>query len=402
MEYGNVDDPRERELYFDLGTFTYTTAYHFKSSKQWNISAGLNGMSQANTNRGSSALIPEYSLNDLGLFLYTQKNLSQFSISGGLRFDSRSIHSKYLEEGGQIRFEAFQRNFSNLSGTLGFSYTPSKAWVIKWNLARGFRAPSIAELASNGAHEGTNRYEYGQRDLRSETSLQTDIGVEWSTEHLSLSSNFFYNAIQQFIFYRKIPAAAGGDSVIITDENTYMAFAFDQRGARLYGGEFSADLHPHPLDWLHFENSLSWVVGRFAQPIEGDQDLPFLPAARLLSELRGEWKKAPSWLKNAYLKLELDHNFTQNRFFGTYNTETLTPAYTLLHLGLGGDLHIKGGQVVNLYFAVQNIGDVAYQNHLSRLKYTALNPVTGRYGVFNMGRNYTLRFNIPFQSKLRG
>jgi iron complex outermembrane receptor protein len=38
---------------------------------------------------------------------------------------------------------------------------------------------------------------------------------------------------------------------------------------------------------------------------------------------------------------------------------------------------------------------VAYQNHLSRLKYTDINPVTGREGVFNMGRNFVMKLNIP-------
>jgi iron complex outermembrane receptor protein len=44
----------------------------------------------------------------------------------------------------------------------------------------------------------------------------------------------------------------------------------------------------------------------------------------------------------------------------------------------------------------QNIADVAYQHHLNRLKYGPTNEATGRMGVFNMGRNYSLKINIPF------
>jgi iron complex outermembrane receptor protein len=43
----------------------------------------------------------------------------------------------------------------------------------------------------------------------------------------------------------------------------------------------------------------------------------------------------------------------------------------------------------------QNITDVAYQNHLSRLKYSAENVASGRMGVFNMGRNFSLKLNVP-------
>jgi iron complex outermembrane receptor protein len=43
----------------------------------------------------------------------------------------------------------------------------------------------------------------------------------------------------------------------------------------------------------------------------------------------------------------------------------------------------------------QNLTDVAYQNHLNRLKYTAVNMATGRMGVFNMGRNFSIKVNVP-------
>lgn len=39
----------------------------------------------------------------------------------------------------------------------------------------------------------------------------------------------------------------------------------------------------------------------------------------------------------------------------------------------------------------------AYQNHLSRLKYADPNVITGRRGVYNMGRNVTFKVVIPLQ-----
>jgi len=74
---------------------------------------------------------------------------------------------------------------------VGISYEPADFLTLKANLARGFRAPSLAELTSNGAHEGTNRYEYGDRDLRSETSLQFDGGFDVNYEHLSVGLSVF-------------------------------------------------------------------------------------------------------------------------------------------------------------------------------------------------------------------
>jgi iron complex outermembrane receptor protein len=63
---------------------------------------------------------------------------------------------------------------------------------------------------------------------------------------------------------------------------------------------------------------------------------------------------------------------------------------------MGGDFINKGKILFSLYLAVNNLTDVAYQNHLSRLKYTSENLVTGRTGIYNMGRNMSVKLNIPF------
>lgn len=81
-------------------------------------------------------------------------------------------------EGGDVKFPAFRKSFSNLSGSVGISYEAADAIILKANVARGFRAPSLAEISSNGTHEGTNRYEYGSLELKSETSLQFDGGID--------------------------------------------------------------------------------------------------------------------------------------------------------------------------------------------------------------------------------
>src|SRR4029077_7119507 len=134
---------------------------------------------------------------------------------------------------GQTKFAAFTKNFSNISGSAGASYEISKALALKANIARGFRAPNFAELASNGAHEGTNRYEIGNNDLRSEVSLQGDAGIELTTEHLSLDASLFYNHISNFIFYERVQNGAGSDSVL-TDPQTGQqldVFKFAQQNA---------------------------------------------------------------------------------------------------------------------------------------------------------------------------
>jgi iron complex outermembrane recepter protein len=395
QEYGNVLDPGTPDLFFNLNTFTYNIQYHLPDMDKWKTAIGLNGMQQQNQNKAEEVLIPEYSLFDIGGFIYTQKNFEKFTISGGFRFDNRSIDSKALTVDNETKFRAFTRSFSNVSGSAGISYEASKALTVKFNIARGFRAPAIAELASNGAHEGTNRYEYGDNNLKSETSLQFDAGIDISTEHISFSASGFVNSIDNFIFYRKLESTHGGDSLVNVDGEDIMAFKFSQAKATLYGGELNLDIHPHPLDWLHFENTFSYVRGVFDHPVEGVKNIPFIPAARLITQLKGEFLKRGKHISNLTMSLELDNTFKQNDAFTAYNTETPTSGYTLLNAGVSACFVKNKKTLFTLIFTGNNITDVTYQNNLSRLKYTDVNNITGRMGVFNMGRNFSFKVNVP-------
>ncbi len=402
QEFGNPEDPVEKELFFDLKTINYSVQWQLPELKEWHTTIGVNGMGQRNVNKGAEALIPEYNLFDIGGFVYAQRIFKKATLSGGFRFDNRSVDSKELFEGTDLKFIAFTRSFANFSGSAGISFEPSDAVTLKANIARGFRAPSLAELASNGAHEGTNRYEYGDQTLRSETSLQVDGGIDISNEHFGIELSTFYNRMNDFIFYRKLESVFGGDSLVNVNGDDIRAFQFDQQPAKLAGIEASVDIHPHPIHWLHFENTVSFVRGKFDNSIDGSNNLPLIPAARLVSELRADFKKAGKVFSNLYVKLEADKTFSQNNPFSGYDTETATSGYTLLNAGFGSEIIGSNKKsIFNIYFALNNIGNTAYQNHLSRLKYTAENRVTGRTGVFSTGRNFSVKLNVPLNFSKR-
>ncbi len=395
QEFPNVLDPTEMALYFDLGTINYNLQYHFAEQKNWKTTIGINGMEQTNKNKGIEVLIPEYSLFDLGGFVYTQKRIDKLALSGGLRFDNRSLDSKQLMEGTDVKFVPFRKNFSNISGSVGLAYEAGKIVTLKFNIARGFRAPNMTELSANGVHEGTFNYIYGDVNLKSETSLQTDAGVVANSDHVSFELSLFNNSIQNFIFLHKLASVNGGDSIVNVNGDNFQAFTYGQDNARLYGAEFNLDIHPHPLDWLHIENTFSWVRGILNQEEDGSKNIPFIPATRLINDVKADFAKKGKAFKNGFIKVELDNTFKQNKPFTGFNTETATPGYSLVNAGIGGDVLSKGKTIFSLFFAANNIGDVAYQNHLSRLKYAPENMVTGRTGVFNMGRNFSVKLNVP-------
>jgi iron complex outermembrane receptor protein len=77
-----------------------------------------------------------------------------------------------------------------------------------------------------------------------------------------------------------------------------------------------------------------------------------------------------------------------------------TKGYAIFNLGAGGDLQTsKGHTFAKLYFVVNNLLNTTYMDYMSRFKYYAANLQTGRVGVFNMGRNISIKVIIPIDIK---
>jgi iron complex outermembrane receptor protein len=365
-------------------------------------------MKQSSENLGTEFLIPEYNLFDIGAFSTFKKDFEKTSFSGGIRYDTRIMGGSglYLDNSEKIvepsapgaiqKFREFDNTFSGVSGSLGLTYDISENLLTKFNLSRGFRAPNIAELAANGLHEGTIRYEIGNPGLDAEGSWEFDFALGFNSHHVSAEADLFDNRIDNYIFLTKLNGIAGGDS--LTDG--YQTFRFISGNANLYGGEISIDIHPHPWDWLHFENTFSYVSAILESQPDSMKYLPFTPGPKFQSSLKTDIRKLGRLLENAYIRFGFENYFPQNRIYSAYNTETATDGYTLVNFGLGTDIISGKKTLCSLYFNTTNLFDVAYQNHLSRLKYADMNQVTGRMGVYNMGRNMSVRLIVPIRVKV--
>lgn len=396
-EFGDATNPNDTELYFDLNTFNYNVRYNLKESKNWETSFGIGGMQQSNTNKGLEALIPDYNFFDIGAFVYTQKKFNEnLTLAGGLRFDNRNVDSKEMLEDSDVKFSKFNKNYNGISGSLGLSYQMNPQSTLKVNLSRGFRAPNIAELASNGVHEGTFKYELGDINLKSEISHQIDVAYFLNSDHITFEFTPFINFISNYIYTEKLQDANGND-VIIDPSNPVPAFKFTQGNAQLFGGEIFLDIHPHPFDWLHLENSFSYVRATQNNRPDNEKFLPFIPAPKYRGEIKTQFKELNDTFSDFYAKFSVDHYFKQNNIFSAFDTETSTPSYTLLSVGVGANIKAFGRKdFFNLFISGDNLANVAYQNHLSRLKYAPENLATGRVGVFNMGRNISTKLVINF------
>jgi iron complex outermembrane receptor protein len=388
------------ELYFKLHTLTYDLRYVTNEFDGWKLSTGIGGMYQKSGNEGEEYLIPDYRLFDFGLYATATKQLGdRWTLNGGVRYDHRHLHGYELMEDDDLRFTDFSRHFNGLTGSVGAVFNVSDNLNLKMNIARGFRTPNMSELASNGVHEGSVRYELGNQQLKSEYSLQADLGLDFTSRYVSAQLALFANRINNYIYTHRVAEEK---------EEGYLTYAYTQGDARLLGFEAGVDFHP--IHSVHFSNAFSYVDAQQMHAAPGTKYLPFTPAPKWSSELKWELSHHShptiahhhttdaahrSLLNNLYVAAGLDCFLKQSHIYGADDTETETPGYALLSLSAGTDLQLHGKKVAEFYFTADNLLDKAYQNHLSRLKYADENAVTGRRGVYNMGRNITFKVVIP-------
>lgn len=344
------DDFNSPELRMKLTTFNYDLKYHLPLLRNFETIAGLQGMFQKNINLGEEILIPDATTTDIGAMITTHYHLDKIDLQAGLRFDNRNINSQSARNSSDPDFiQALKKSFGSFTAAIGGKVDLTSQILTRLNFATGFRAPNLAELTSHGVHEGTFRYEIGNQNLKNEKNFQTDVSVEFRSEHVEIMANGFYNAVDQYIFLSPTDE-------LIDDTPVYY---YSQQDSRLYGGEIEFHIHPHPLDWLHIESTFETVTGK----METRENLPLIPANTLNNTIRISLKDGIK-RKASSINIGLDHVFNQNKHS---LFETRTGGYSLLNASIQSTLVFKN---ISAKFVLSgtNLTNKKYISHLSRFK----------------------------------
>ena len=356
-------------LHMVLNTFDYNIKYYLPAIGKVETIVGVQGMSQENKNLGEDFLIPNARTNDFGVFGTGIYNWGVNSLQAGVRFDFRHLVSEaHGISGEEGYFEALDKNYDSFNASLGYKTNFATDLTFRLNAATGFRAPNLAELSSNGVHEGTFRYEVGNPNLKTEQNLQTDLDLEYKVSHFEFSVSAFYNHINDYIY-----AAPTGAEI-----DAFKVYNYIQNNANLYGGEIALHFHPHPLDWLHLETSFQTVTGK----LQSGGYLPQIPANNWNNTIKTDFVIG-KWLEEGFATLNVFTTFSQDKVSGF---DIPSDGYTLLNMGFGGKVKF-GKTAFDVNLNGNNLLNKTYIPHLSRLATS---------GIPNLGRNFVCGVAFKF------
>ncbi|MBS1950335.1 MAG: TonB-dependent receptor [Cytophagales bacterium] len=413
-EFNHPTAPDQAGTFLRLNTLIYNLRYNTPEHTGTDFSFGANGMFQNNKNKNATNFpIPDYSLTDFGIYTLGHWKKNNWNVTGGIRLDWREITTQNMyvhpdangfdrlvsppdTTNATLQFSSIHQLFRGISLSLGATYQVSDHLSAKFNFARGYRAPSIAEIASNGLDAGAHIIYVGNPNFVPEFSWQQDLGFFVEYPAVSASLSLFNKNIQNYIYLNQWVTSQG---LPVTDAQGNRTFQYQQSSAQLYGMEVTFSWRPPVWPGFFFTNQLALCYGFNRNPFfenkkQQGEYLPFIPPARWVNTIHQEINFQSKQIAGVNLFAEMDWNATQNRFLSLYKTETRTPGYTLINVGLGATF-FKHWQ---FQFQVNNLFNEIYQSNLSRLKYFEYytQSPNGRSGLYGMGRNFCVKLIVNF------
>lgn len=375
---------------FENDTFESRLWAKHKSIGGWEGVLGANYISNDFSALGEEAFTPASESKTIAIFLLEEKRIGDLLWQLGARVEDVDISPDNSFFDADSNFDFEDQSFTSLSMSAGAVWTISAAKTLAFNYARSERAPSAAEIFSNGLHIATNTFEIGagfdlvvdgeefeivqsSRIVKEEISNNVDLTFNYTGESIEATFSVFYNQIDNYLFERNtglfFEEEHEDHEEGETDEeheeheehgeDEIPVFIFAQQDAKIYG--FEAEVDWHFNDNLRLESYADMTKAE----LDNGQNLPRIPPFRLGAELH--------WENDAW----------HAEFGATYYAsqddiaefETETDGYTLVNAAVNYYVDAFDSEVV-LFVKANNLTDKEARVHASFIKDDA--PLPGR------------------------
>ncbi len=318
---------------------------------RWKGASGIQYFARDFNVIGDEAFLPKSSTQQLGLFTLQQFDFGALKLEGGARYEHTVLEAKPLPD--QTQFFSGKRTFDTVSGSVGASYGFSQDWRFGVNLSRTVRAPSGEELFANGPHAGTQAFEMGNPDFKTERAWGLEAVLRGKGDGYTFEASAYHNWFSNFIFEDLTGGIEDGLPVYQFGQGTARYYGFEIQGTATLASFNGMDLVADGLaDYVH-------------ATIENVGPVPRIPPMRVQGGLALNGSKVD-------LRGEVEWSSNQTRITAF---ETQTDSFTLVNAEMN---YRPWGDERPLSFALSanNIFDVDARRHASILKDFA--PLGGR------------------------
>lgn len=317
----------------------------------WKGASGIQYFARDFNVIGDEAFLPKSSTQQLGLFTLQQFDFGALKLEGGARYEHTVLEAKPLPD--QTQFFSGKRTFDTVSGSVGASYGFSQDWRFGVNLSRTVRAPSGEELFANGPHAGTQAFETGNPDFKTERAWGLEAVLRGKGDGYTFEASAYHNWFSNFIFEDLTGGIEDGLPVYQFGQGTARYYGFEIQGTATLASFNGMDLVADGLaDYVH-------------ATIENVGPAPRIPPMRVQGGLAINGSKVD-------LRGEVEWSSNQTRITAF---ETQTDSFTLVNAEMN---YRPWGTDRPLSFALSanNIFNVDARRHASILKDFA--PLGGR------------------------
>jgi iron complex outermembrane receptor protein len=341
---------------------------------------------------GEEAFTPSTESISNALFVLEEKTIGDFLWQLGARLE----HVSHKPDNTFFTNSEVDANFDDVSYTAnslsaGFVYQVDENQSFAVNYAHSERAPSSAEIFSNGIHISTSTFEVGagfdlviddsdpddleftllqsNQETKKEVSNNLDLTYRVQTEHLHANFSVFYNQVDNYLFQQNTglefheheeehageELEAEGHEDEEHEEEGLPVYVFNQQDAKLYG--FEAEVDWHLNDNLRVSAFTDFTRAKLTNSNVENTNLPRIPSMRFGTEFH--WEQG-----NWHAELGATYYSKQDKIA---DFETQTDGYTLVSAAFNYYLSLDDTDM-KFYLKANNLTNELARVHSSFLK----------------------------------